>query len=165
MANLRRKTEEARARWWCRAHPRDRYKPPDLVGEWPSGPYPSTDFHLPFDPRTREPLPTIVAVVSVADHTDVPAALGWDVPDRPRAEEHVAVLRRWARMYGARLVGISYDVIEMHVATSPSSRQAAMVSAEEHFSYCPDVVMQGVGTVSALASLLLNGTTWYFWWD
>ena len=40
-----------------------------------------------------------------------------------------------------------------------------MELAEEQFAYCPDIVHQGVGTISALASMLLDGTAWYFWWD
>jgi hypothetical protein len=32
-------------------------------------------------------------------------------------------------------------------------------------AYCPDIVEQGVESVSALAAHLLDSPLWYFWWD
>ena len=40
-----------------------------------------------------------------------------------------------------------------------------MALAREQFVYCPDIVYQGTGTLAGLAAALLEGTTWYFWWD
>ncbi len=31
--------------------------------------------------------------------------------------------------------------------------------------YCPDIVDQGVGTLDALATVLVSGSVWFFWWD
>ena len=60
---------------------------------------------------------------------------------------------------------ISSDVIEMRVERPPSTREAAFAVAEEQFAYCSDIVLQGTGSISALAATLMNGTAWYFWWD
>jgi len=35
----------------------------------------------------------------------------------------------------------------------------------EMYSYCPDIIDQGVGTLEALAADLMAGHWWYFWWD
>jgi len=37
--------------------------------------------------------------------------------------------------------------------------------AKEQFLYCSDIVEQGAGSIRNLASILLNGRAWYFWWD
>jgi hypothetical protein len=152
--------------WKRENEPIDKDEEWDPVGEWPEAARPSNSFMLPFDIRTKRPRPTVVAVVAVADHTEVPAALCWGAWNAcPAPEEHVAVMRRWSDRYGAQLVGISSDVIEMRVKKPPSTRDAALVVAEEQFAYCSDIVLQGTQSVRALAATLLNGTAWYFWWD
>jgi uncharacterized protein DUF4253 len=138
----------------------------DSVGEWPAHPQPSSTFALPYDALTKAPRTTVVAIVAVAEPTHVPAALGWgDWNACPPPEVHVAMLQRWSDRYSTQLVGVSSDVIEMRVMSPPTTRDESMRLAEEHFSYCGDIVDQGVGSVSALAATLLNGSAWYFWWD
>ncbi|MDX6584611.1 MAG: hypothetical protein QOI10_3795 [Solirubrobacterales bacterium] len=138
----------------------------DVVGEWPETSTPNTEFVLPFDILTKQPRPTVVAVIAVADHSEVPAALGWGAWNEcPAPEEHVAVLRRWSGLYEAQLVGISGDVVEMRVGRPPSNRDAAMALAQEQYAYCPDIVLQGTESISTLGATLLGATTWYFWWD
>jgi hypothetical protein len=138
----------------------------DYVGQWPDGVGPNTSFVLPYDIGTRQHRATVLAIVAVRDSTEVPAALGWGAWNAcPSPEEHVAVMRRWSDRYGAQLVGISSDVVEMKVSSPPKDREAAMQLAGEQFAYCEDIVTQGTETISALAATLLNGTSWYFWWD
>jgi hypothetical protein len=138
----------------------------DVVGEWPAAPRPNSGFVLPYDVSTKSPRTTVVAVVEVAQHADVPAAVGWGNWNAcPPPEEHVAIMTRWSDRYGARLVGVSSDVIEMKVTSPPTTREAAMQLADEQFLYCEDIVTQGTGSISALAATLLNGSVWYFWWD
>jgi len=49
----------------------------DPVGVWPQAAHSANSFALPFDAYTRQPRPTVVAVVAVSDHAEVPAVLGW----------------------------------------------------------------------------------------
>lgn len=138
----------------------------DVVGEWPDMALPSTTFALPYDISTKKPRTTVVALVAVADHTHIPAALGWGSWNAcPAPEEHVAMMKRWSERYGAQLVGVSGDVVEMRVASPPTTQEAAIALANEEFLYCEDIVTQGTESISALGATLLNGSAWYFWWD
>jgi hypothetical protein len=37
--------------------------------------------------------------------------------------------------------------------------------AREQYLYCGDIVDQGTGTLSRLATALMADDWWYFWWD
>jgi hypothetical protein len=138
----------------------------DGIGKWPRHRIEPVTYTLPLDIRTGRPRPTVVALVPARESAEVPALLGWgDWNDCPGPEVHVAMHRRWAERYGAELVGISFDVIEMHVPRPPTTRDAAMSLAHEQCAYCPDIVDQGVATISNLGATLLSSDTWYFWWD
>jgi hypothetical protein len=73
--------------------------------------------------------------------------------------------KRWHERYGAEIVGMLPDLIEMWVACPPTTREDALDLAKGQDIYCPDIVDQGTGTIQALAAGLLNGTAWFFWWD
>jgi hypothetical protein len=138
----------------------------DLVGQWPPDAEPTSTFTLPLDVVSQRPRPTVIVLVPAADPAEVPAVVhfgGWNACPGP--ELHVALHRRWQARYGAELVGMSADVIEMRVARPPKTRDEAMALANEHYAYCEDIVHQGVESLSNLAATLLDGTVWFFWWD
>ena len=138
----------------------------DLVGEWPADSAPSTTFALPLDIRTRRPRPTAIVLVPAATAAEVAAVVGfgsWN--ECPAPELHVALHRRWQERYGAELVGLSADTLEMRVTRPPRTREEAMVLAGEQYAYCDDIVHQGTENLSNLAAVLLDGTAWFFWWD
>jgi len=140
----------------------------DLRGSTPLPDDPPSDqFLVPLDVLTEEPLPEVlIALVPVDEGWKAPAILPWgNYNENPRPAVHTAVLRDWSRRYGAELVSMTGDVLEMAVTRPPSSDQAALALAREQFSYSPDIVQQGVGDVEALAASLRNGHAWYFWWD
>lgn len=85
--------------------------------------------------------------------------------DCPYDEIHVAAHKKWFEQYGARVEGVTSDILTFSVANPPSTREDAIKLAEEQFLYCPDIVEQGTETIDALASSLLNNKTWFFWWD
>lgn len=122
---------------------------------------------LTHDLLTGQPLPAVaIGLFPTETSAEVPAYLdagGWNA--FPVAEVHVAIMRKWASEYGARLVGHGLDVLTFEVARPPSDRQAAEILAMEQYLYCNDIVDQGVGTIDALAATLLNGRSWFFWWD
>src|SRR5439155_9001674 len=81
-----------------------------------------------------------------------PSKTSWQVPAFlrfgnwnacPSPKEHVSIMKRWKELYGAELVGISHDTVEMQVARPPMDRASAMKLAEEQFAYCEDLVYQG----------------------
>jgi len=135
-------------------------------GSWPEL-SPSNDFLIPLDQRKKKPHERIwIAVVHVEHPWEAAAAIGFGAWNAcPTPEEHVGVMRYWSERWGAEPVGIAADTVEMLVARPPTSRDAALALAEEQFAYCEDIVTQGVGTVEALAATLVDGRTWFFWWD
>lgn len=96
----------------------------------------------------------------------IPALLLWSSFNYDMGPDiHAAMHRRWTSLYGSEVVSVTGDVIQCHVANPPQTKDDAMKLAWEHCYYCPDIVSQGVVTVSALAATLMNADTWYFWWD
>jgi len=83
----------------------------------------------------------------------------------PYPYEHAAVMKYWHQLYGAELIGITNDVIEMKVSNPPKTYQQAFELAKEQMAYCDDIVFQGTMTVERLAKLLVSATSWFFWWD
>ncbi len=131
----------------------------ELQGVWPDDLSPRTWFTVP-------------DAASIELHL-VPTAVPWEVPafyryggtSTPRPEEHVALQRYWNVHHGAAMISYRGDLIEMAVIHPPQLPAEALSLAWKHYGYCPDVVVQGTGTVAALAATLLHGTAWYFWWD
>jgi hypothetical protein len=136
-------------------------------GPWPIESKPSHDFTMPLDLLSREPLPRVyVALVPTTVSWHVPAYLrvgSWN--ECPSPAEHMALMNAWSQRFGAEVVGISRDVVEMLVERPPSNKVDAMRLAKEQYLYCQDIVDQGTRTLEALAAFLLNGRSWYFWWD
>lgn len=136
------------------------------TGEWQDL-SPSNDISVHLDVLTGEPKPTVyIALVPVSNSWMIPAFLkigGWN--DCPTAAEHAAIFKYWDECYGITVAGIAGDVIELEVQRPPTTREQALQLAEQQFIYCPDIVYQGTQTIAALASTLLNGRVWFFWWD
>lgn len=96
----------------------------------------------------------------------VPAYLnygGWN--DCPNPEIQVAFFRSWNERYGAEPIGMTGDTVEFTVANPPTTSEAALALAEEQYAFCYDIVEQGTETLERLAAALLNGKSWFFWWD
>ncbi len=142
-------------------------EPEPEIGPWPSRPPASAGLSVAREVLTERPFDKVyVAVVPTEDWTTIPIHLrwgGWN--DCPPPEYHVAALRSWRDRYGAELVGLSHDVMNLRVAERPGTRAEALALAQEHYDYCYDIVDQGVGTLSQLAAALMNDDWWYFWWD
>jgi hypothetical protein len=95
-----------------------------------------------------------------------PAYLRWgNWNGCPAPEYHVAAFRSWRDRYGAELVGLSHDVVNIHVRRRPKTRGEALDLGRQQYLYCSDIVDQGVGTLNALAAALMEHDWWYFWWD
>lgn len=75
------------------------------------------------------------------------------------------MFKRWNDLYGAEVIGMLPDLIEMYVPRPPIDRAQALQLSWEQFVYCRDIVYQGTQTLAALAALLLQGPAWFFWWD
>lgn len=111
--------------------------------------------------------PGLVGLVEATAGWQVPALLSWDGAANYDlgGAEHAAVLRRWAQRWGAELVTLSFDTMELLVARPPADDAEAALVAMEQYAYCPDIVDQGVGSLAALAVRQVRAPSWLFWWD
>lgn len=136
-------------------------------GPWPTAWRPCHDFEIPIGVAAREPLSrAYVALAPTTTCWHLPAYLrfgAWN--DCPQPEEHVAMMRFWHRCWGAEVVGITRDVVEMWMGQPPSNKVDALKLAKQQYLYCQDIVDQGTQTLESLAAGLLDGTSWFFWWD
>jgi hypothetical protein len=146
------------------AKPR-KHDPP--LGEWPQSPDPSMGLSVARNILTGKPLPKVyIGLAPTDDWTTIPAYLRWgDWNACPAAEYHVAAMRTWRNRYDAELIGMSFDTINLRVATRPKTPDEALALARDQYVYCADVIDQGVRTCSALAAHLMVSDWWYFWWD
>ncbi|MBC7174393.1 MAG: DUF4253 domain-containing protein, partial [Polyangiaceae bacterium] len=128
---------------------------------------PFAGFATPNDLVTGRPHPLVaVALFPVHAGFEVPALVGWGGWNAcPYPEEHVSLLRHFHERFGAELVCMTQDVLELEVTRPPAHFEDALPLARLMHAYCPDIVEQGVGSVGALASGLVGGTSWFFWWD
>ena len=137
------------------------------VGRWPSKAASAPGLTVIHDGFTRTPLAKIsIALIPTSDWTTIPAHLqwgGWN--DCPAPEWHVAALRSWRDRFGAELIGIGRNVMNVRVARRPPTRHSALALAHEQFSYCPYIAFQGVQTLSARAAELMANDWWFFSWD
>jgi hypothetical protein len=136
------------------------------VGEWPAEPSSSVGRSVA-KKYGRTVLPNVhIALIPTDDWTTVPAHLRYGGRDNcPRAEYHVAALRSWRDRFGAELIGLGSDRMDLRVERRPETREQALELAGEHYVYCNDIVDQGEGTLSNLAACLFVDNWWNFWWD
>jgi len=75
------------------------------------------------------------------------------------------LLRSWEERFGATLLHLGFDTMDLLVARPALSSAAAFAVAAEHFAFCPDNVRQGAGSIREYAEDLLGATRWSFWWN
>lgn len=124
-------------------------------------------FTLNLDIATGEQLKEVIGTrLIISEPWQIPACFnygGWN--DCPPAEVHCAIWKYWEEKYGAKIIGVSHDVIEAVVEKPPTNQQEAMQLAWQQYLYCFDLVEQGVENVANLASAIINHQYWFFWWD
>jgi hypothetical protein len=135
------------------------------LGEWPTSTSNSPGLSVAYE--RHRPLPKVyIVLVPTDDPTTVPAHLHWGNWNAcPAPEYHVAALRHWRDHYGAELVGLNMDVLNLRVARKPATRDEALELARAQYAYCNDIVDQGTDYLSVLAADLMAHNWWYFWWD
>ena len=107
-----------------------------------------------------------VALVPTARSWEAPAYLAWGGwNDCPEPAAQVAILERWQSLYGAEVLGMGTDTVELAVSCPIAGREEALSVAREQFIYCYDIVHQGTGTLDHLAAGLVRSGVWFFWWD
>ncbi|MBV9993451.1 MAG: DUF4253 domain-containing protein [Alphaproteobacteria bacterium] len=139
--------------------------PEPALGEWPAAAAaPQQGLSVVRDVPTGKLLDKVhIVLLPAGDWTEAPALLNWGGWNGcPPPEYHVAALRSWRQRYGAELVGMGGDALNLTVARRPLSRDEALALAREHYLYCSDAVDQ---TLRPLALHLMSDDWWSFWWD
>lgn len=110
---------------------------------------------------------TRLALVPVRRGADVLPVLGWS-----GAANHVsrtaglsALLRSWEDRFGARVLRLGPDRLDVSVAAPPTAPEHAEAVAAEHWTFCPDRVLQDSGSLAAHAQEIRGRRSWSFWWE
>lgn len=165
IADLKQRTREALIKEYGADEIEDLPEPE--LGRWPARPEVATVPSAPYNILTGAPFdPCYILVVPARHGWEVPAYTSWGAwNENPPPELHIAALRSWHQRFGAELVGMSTDVLDLRVTQRPANREDALALAREHFEYCPDIVYQGTDTLAPLAASYMVSDWWYFWWD
>lgn len=132
---------------------------------YPDAAKPSHRLLVGFDHRGNEE-DVFIGVLEAGHSWELPLRLlygSWNSCPAPGVRALVA--RYWREKFGAEIAVMTSDTIEFTVASPPVEKEACKALARQMYLYCPDIVDQGVGSVSTLAKCVEGSTTWYFWWD
>ncbi|WP_298331866.1 DUF4253 domain-containing protein [Asticcacaulis sp.] len=139
-----------------------------MVGEWPTGSLPDeAGLSVATDILTGSSFKTVhIVLVPTKTGSEVPAYMKWGGWNAcPMPDVQVAALRSWNERFGAELIGMSGDVLNLRLPKPLDSREKALALATEMYRYCPDIVDQGMSEISILAACLMAQRWWVFWWD
>ncbi|GAA4241306.1 DUF4253 domain-containing protein [Actinomadura meridiana] len=108
-----------------------------------------------------------LGLVPVERGADALAAVGWQgaLNHNEWTAPLSAVLRGWEDRFGARVVALGFNTLELSVAAPPVTTRHAVQVAAEHWAFCPDILFQGPGTLAGYAEEIRGKTNWSFWWD
>ncbi|MET8545124.1 DUF4253 domain-containing protein [Kitasatospora sp. NPDC004799] len=107
-----------------------------------------------------------LGLVRAGSGAEALTACGWGGPANHAGTGQIAaVLADWERRFGAQVVEVGFDTLELSVPVPPATLAEALPLAAEHTAFCPDLVFQGTGTLTAYAELLVGAHQWSFWWD
>lgn len=136
------------------------------LGDWPVTPPGSAGLSVTSG-IDGQPLDKVhILLLPTTEGAAVPAFLRWGGWNAcPPPEYHVAALRSWHERYGAELIGITGDVINLRVARRPRTRDEALALAHEQFLYCEDLILQGTEAFAPHAASLMASDWWFFWWE
>jgi hypothetical protein len=108
-----------------------------------------------------------LGLVPAARGADTLAVLGWQGArhHNPWTAPLAAVVRGWEDRFGARVVGIGFDTLDLSVAAPPTTFRHALGVAAEHATFCPEVIVQGPGTLAGHAEEIRGARLWSFRWE
>lgn len=124
-------------------------------------------FRLVRDPTLDSPRTSVViALLPTHSSPDTPAWLAFgNWRGCPEPSVHVAMLTRWHERYGAEVIGIGGDTIELRVARPPLGREQALALAREHVAYAPFLLAGGTRSLADIAASIVGARVWSFRFD
>lgn len=134
-------------------------------GPWPDRVEAMSTLPAIIDGRDGRPRAKIcVATIPTNDNTAIPAFLnfgGWNACPYPHV--FVAALRKWRRDWGAELIAITSDTMDVRFPRRPTTRAAALELYLEMVALQSDTLMDG--EPSQFAAKAMVSEYWQFWWD
>jgi len=108
-----------------------------------------------------------LGLIAAERPADVPAALGWTgmIKSTDQVAAISAVLRSWEDRFGALLIVLGFDELELSVAAPPRLQSRALVLAAEHRAFSVRSFSGQPGNLREYASGLLHRRHWRFSWD
>ncbi|MEY9926399.1 hypothetical protein ABH926_001021 [Catenulispora sp. GP43] len=95
---------------------------------------------------------TIGLIAAEYGGVEIPGLLDWDAASGISGLEHTAVLADWRRRFGAELLALTADRIELHVPRPPTEAGSVAALRLEQAGYC------------AATQTRATGTLWCFQW-
>jgi len=138
----------------------------DLLEQWPEDPYRIDTFYLPHESDGR-PRQVLVALIEAEQSWQVPPLLDYGYwNDCPEPAVHGAVLRHWGERWGAELVCMARDGMDLALTRPPRTRLAALELAWEYPVYCLDgMSLYDADDIPDLAGCHIDADLMRFWWD
>jgi hypothetical protein len=134
-------------------------------GTWPERAEGMTTLPVLFDLRTGKPRETVhIATIPTQDNAAIPAFLnfgGWNACPYPHV--FVAALRKWNRQWGAEIISITSDTMDIRFPRKPQTRAAALDLYLEMVALHSDTLMDG--DPAQFAAEAMVSEYWQFWWD
>jgi hypothetical protein len=98
---------------------------------------------------------------------DVPALLGWTgmINTTDEVAAISAVLRSWEERFGAALISLGFDSLELSVVAPPKTRERSLLVAAEHRAFCLENFTDQPGSIREYAAGITGRRLWRFWWD
>jgi hypothetical protein len=108
-----------------------------------------------------------IGLVPAERGADALAAIGWQGArhHNPWTAPLSAVVRSWEDRFGARVVGLGFDTLDLSVAAPPTTFRHALQVAAEHATFCPEAIVQGPGTLTGHAEEIRGARMWSFRWE
>ncbi|HKS45131.1 MAG TPA: DUF4253 domain-containing protein [Amycolatopsis sp.] len=108
-----------------------------------------------------------LGLVPVDRPADIPAVLGWTgmIKSTEQVAAISAVLRSWEDRFGATLIVLGFDELELSIAAPPRNQGRALVLAAEHRSFSVRSFSGQPGNLREYAGGLVHRRHWRFSWD
>ncbi|MDF5753206.1 DUF4253 domain-containing protein [Spongiactinospora sp. TRM90649] len=108
-----------------------------------------------------------LGLAAVRRGADALAVMGWQgaLHHNEWTPPLAAVVRSWEERFGARVVAVGFNTLELSVAAPPTTYEHTLHVAAEHWAFCPDSIVQGPGTLEEYAEQIAGVNAWSFWWD
>lgn len=109
--------------------------------------------------------PMRIGLVAGSRPADTLVTMGWDgaANYHRTAAPLTVVLRSGEERFGATVMHVGFDTVDLLVQRPVLTAEAAVGLASEHFAFCPDNICDG--SISEYAQDLTGATRWFFWWD